>query len=232
MDNPFVDMSASEQTSAGLLSLGAGMFHGAKDHAVVTLSGDGADADTLTVNGVVFELDTDSSITAGNVAVDVSASVTNTDVVTALVTAINGNANCQATARDLTGGVMLIKSDVVGASKLTVSEVIGNGAITVPAGGGANRASSASQVFSRVPSAEEVTLGTMRFICDDTPLKVDVSVRTTATGAAVAWDGAVTVDWTNNEVTIGNGGAVDWAATDTVTVVVVLPSASTSASVA
>jgi hypothetical protein len=53
------------------------------------------DAETVTIDdnvnaATVFEFDTDSSVTGGNVAVDISAAVTANDIRDALITAING----------------------------------------------------------------------------------------------------------------------------------------------
>lgn len=72
---------------------------------------------------------------------------------------------------------------------------------------------------TRVPNATEVALENMHFLFDFAPTVLAVLVRVTATpGVAKAWDGAVTV--TGNRVTLDNAGTTDWAATDTVFLIV------------
>ena len=62
----------------------------------------------------------------------------------------------------------------------------------------------------------------MRFAVDFLPTMVQVQVRVTASGAIKAWDGAIAIiDAAGdiNYVEIDNGGATDWAATDTAYVI-------------
>ena len=63
--------------------------------ATVTISGDVADGDEITIDAAdsnrIYEFDTDGSVTAGSVQVDVSGGVTNTEAIDALVAAINGD---------------------------------------------------------------------------------------------------------------------------------------------
>lgn len=87
--------------------------------------------------------------------------------------------------------------------------------------GGAVAAALAIQRISRVPDANEVTIGNMRFAFPFVPTFVTVDVIITASGIAKGWVGgwaiaAVAAPGTGAVVTVDNAGATDWAATDTV----------------
>lgn len=73
--------------------------------------------------------------------------------------------------------------------------------------------------FSKVPTAAEVTFGKLVFSVPFTPRAVRVDVTVTASGLAKAWVGAWLYDSTAKTLTVDNSGATDWAATDTVTVI-------------
>lgn len=73
-------------------------------------------------------------------------------------------------------------------------------------------------VLSRVPTADEVTRGKMHFFFPFPPRAVFVQVVVTSSGVPTAWVGAITKS--GNRVTLDNSGATDWAATDTVNVLV------------
>lgn len=68
---------------------------------------------------------------------------------------------------------------------------------------------------ARAANATEVALDHMLFNFSFSPVAVMIQVRTAA-GALKTWDGAITVS--GKKVTVTNGGASDWAATDVVTV--------------
>lgn len=70
-------------------------------------------------------------------------------------------------------------------------------------------------LVQRVAVAQDVTLDHVLFNFSFTPTAVMVNVRTTA-GVAKTWEGAVTIS--GGRVTVTNGGASDWAATDVITV--------------
>ena len=73
-------------------------------------------------------------------------------------------------------------------------------------------------VLKIIPSAAEVTEGKIVRVFPFTPIVDQVLVRTTATMAELAWDGAATV--TGNLLVLDNAGAVDWSASTTITVFV------------
>jgi len=76
-----------------------------------------------------------------------------------------------------------------------------------------------TQLIRRAVVADDVTVATMYFPVPFKPLTALAVVRTAA-GAVKAWDGELTIDTSLNAVLMGNGGAVDWAATDTIDLLV------------
>ena len=117
----------------------------------------------------------------------------------------------------------LLVSDVIGERGATLAEAGANMAWDSTTTSGGSQPEVGRDVFiSRVPTAAEVTAGIMYFkvpgggpTLGATP--ASVSVYTTATGANVAWDGAVAVvDAATGIISVNNGGLTDWAATDTV----------------
>lgn len=74
-----------------------------------------------------------------------------------------------------------------------------------------------SVMLTRVPGAQEVTLGNMHFALPFTPTQAIVQVVTTSTGVQKVWDGARI--YATNRLTLDNSGSTDWAATDTLVVI-------------
>ena len=192
--------------------------------AVVTQTGVGVDADTITIDGDIYELDDDSTITAGNVTVDITTA-TAVATMAALAAAINTQANVSkgilATALTAPGTVeqCIIQSD----RPIAISETLTNGTVSAAAsyGGRGNSPSvnRVTSVLSRVPLATEVTDGVMHFMFP-AGVTVDAAralVKVTATGVEKVVDCPVTIS--GNRVTVDNTGATDFAATDTVEVV-------------
>lgn len=181
-----------------------------------------ADAETLTIGGQVYEIDTaaESTITAGRVRVNCNAGVTPTIASAAIVTAINNNANSDVVAVAISVNEILIWTKPGRNVPLACTETLA----------GANNAWSAATMYAsasnvdnravclgaRVPTATEVAIGNMHFRYNFAPLSAIVAVRVTSTGVVKAWDGAVVIS--GNRITLDNAGSVDWAATDTVTV--------------
>jgi hypothetical protein len=97
---------------------------------------------------------------------------------------------------------------LAGANNVWAAAVMANGAVQAVKRWGRQ---------AKVPTATEVALGTLEFVFPFTPTFVNVIVITTATGIAVAWNGARTI--TAGRVTIDNTGATDWSAAETVTVI-------------
>lgn len=75
-----------------------------------------ADGQTVTIGSSVYEFDTNSSVTAGRIAVDVSGGVTASAAVTALVAAITANTASQVSAVDGAGDTVVVTAKTKGAT--------------------------------------------------------------------------------------------------------------------
>ena len=95
----------------------------------LTLTGVVADGQTVTIGSRVYEFDTNSSVTSGNVAVDVSGGVTASAAVTALVAAITADASAVVTAVDGAGDTVVCTAKVKGtaANSYATTETCTNG---------------------------------------------------------------------------------------------------------
>jgi len=80
----------------------------------LTFSGVVADGQIVTIGSRIYEFDTDSSVTEGRVAVDVSGGVTASAAVTALVTSITGDASAVVTAVDGAGDTVVVTAKTKG----------------------------------------------------------------------------------------------------------------------
>lgn len=177
-----------------------------------------ADAETVTINGVVFEADTASTatITAGRVRININAAQTPTAFCDAFVTAFGTQNMRGLTLTKISANELLLTAPTA----VSVAETLA----------GSNNAWAAStayggvvkptvprtvQMVKRTANATEVALGAVRVVFPFTPVHARVTVTTSA-GVAVAWDGAATI--TGSRVDVDNSGTTDWAATDIVTV--------------
>lgn len=86
----------------------------------LTFTGVVADGQTVTIGTEVYEFDTNSSVTSGHIAVDVSSGATASDAVTALVSAITANSSL-VTAIDDTGDVVKVTSIGTGVSANSIA---------------------------------------------------------------------------------------------------------------
>ena len=107
----------------------------------ITFTGVVADGEIITIGTEVYEFDTNSSVGAGHIAVDVSGGVTAGDAVTALVTAITAD-SALVTAVDDTGDVVTVTTVATGViSKYASTTTCDNaswGAVTLTGGLDAN----------------------------------------------------------------------------------------------
>lgn len=172
----------------------------------------------MTPAGNVFDGVTLGTATAG---VDATAA----EFTTALAAAINASGTEAVTAVRIGANEVLIFSDTIGASTTALAETLAganNAWDTSALRAGAAAGNLAVARIARVPNAVEVALGNMQFPLDFLPSFVHVQVNVTTGGAIKAWDGGVTVSGTTNPyITITNAGDVDWAATDTVSVLAI-----------
>lgn len=162
----------------------------------------------------------------GGIAIGLNATLTPTAATPALVWAINNLGQERVIAYQIDVNTIVIASaDKRGGTPQASLSAI---ATTETLTGVGNAWDAATLVGGRVPemltyasvvpSAAQVTAGSIVLIYPYTPVVEEITVRVTATAAVKAWDGAATVS--GNKLTIDNAGAVDWAATDTIRVVV------------
>ncbi len=158
-------------------------------------------------------------VITGHIPVGLVTTLTPTAFTAALVGDINAALGTSAvTAVLISVNEILLKANAVGAVALATTETLGgtNNAWSATAMyGGAAQSVQKISFQSRVPKTLDVTLGTMKFQYDFTPVTVLVYVVVTATpGVALAWDGTWTI--TNGLVSVDNSGSTDWAETNTV----------------
>lgn len=162
--------------------------------------------------------------TAGRIEVGLVTTLTPAAASAALLAVLNSEGTQRVTGVSISANEFVIVANEVGAVELACTETLG----------GANNAWAAAAMFGgraegqrrisiqrRVPTAVEVALGNMHFYFPFVPVAATVraNVVVTATpGLAKAWNGAITIS--GNRVTVDNTGDTDWAATDTVELIV------------
>lgn len=205
-------------------SFGALKDPGRRAINVLRVASDVADEETVTIGDDVYEFDRadDGVATVGAIPVTGHADDTPAAATDALIDAINTLGSEAVETIDIGNNEILIVAEEVGAVVLACSETLAGannawGAAAMY--GGAAPATKKLVAQTRVPTAQEVTLGNMHFVFPFAPTVMAVDVRVTATGVAKAWGGSIAV--VDNRVTLTNGTDPDWAATDTVKLVVV-----------
>ena len=191
---------------------------GQKAHYIgnIRMTGVGVDADTVTLNGLVYLLNNGTAATGAQIDVDITGGQTDANVVDALVTAINGQYPTEGiVAVDNTDEVVLY-----GDQPFTLAETLTNGTVDPATAAGGNNYTEVHPVsiVERAPTAAEVTKGELKIVMAAPVEAATVVVKVTSSGAGKAWDGDTLVS--GNTITIDNAGATDWAATDTVDVIV------------
>ena len=206
-----------------LSNLNAAVGLGRRGLNVLRLASNVADAETITIGGEVYEIDTAAApgtYTAGNYRVDCNAGVTPSVAAPAIVAAINANTKLKLTAVKISdneilvyvndesgpGGALACTETLAGANNAWMSATMVGGAAG-PVG---------FQIQSRAAVAQEATIGNMHFVFPFT-VGVCMAVVRTSAGVAKAWDGVLSKS--GGRVTLDNSGTSDWAATDVVTVV-------------
>lgn len=159
---------------------------------------------------------------ASTLAVGLVATLTPTAAAPALVDVITEEGTEAITAVQISVNEILLKDDEVGQAAVALSEALGgaNNTIETTTASGKDKGANFSMSVNRTPTAQEVAIGNLHVAVPFTPTEAYVKVRDSSNNI-VAWDGAVGIDGTNNIVTIGNGGAVDWAADSTVSLEIV-----------
>lgn len=186
---------------------------------VIDQTGVGVDGDTVTINGVIFELDDDATYTSTNVQVDISAAATAAATMTALAAAINAsNLNALGYSAGAETNNSIEQCVVVAPRPFTASETLTNGtAVTKTGTPEPYDDQYATIIQSRVPSAGEVTTGVLHFVFPGTVVNAVLSTRVTSTGVVKTLTDALSISGQRAKVTAA--GATNFAATDTVSVI-------------
>lgn len=208
---------ASVFPSAGVAGMG-----------VIRIEADVADEETVTVGGDVYEFDRAADgVTAGRIAVTAQSDDTPAEATDALLAEINASGTSGVLAVDIDANeIALFTADTPGGNIEGSTEAIAlaetmagtNNEVHAATFTGGSLASAPVAFSTRVPDATEVATGNMHFGFSFTPATVLIQVVTTATGITVAWVGGYTIS--GGRLTLNNAGAVDWATTDTVHVMV------------
>jgi hypothetical protein len=181
--------------------------------AVLALTGQLADGDTFVLDGTTYEADDDSTVTAGNVAVDITANASVADDFDDLVAAVKANQGDDFRAIDGATYAAFVSRK---AGPFDSAATVAAGATLVETAPDEPAADANLAVMaSRAAVAGEVTQAVMAFALGRTPSSVIAQVRTAA-GVVKAWDGVLAID--GEVVTLDNAGTTDWAATDVVTI--------------
>lgn len=218
-----VGLSGTETLKGRALAALSGVLGRTRGTASVRLTNDVLDAETVTVTLAdgrvfVFEFDDDSTFTAGNVQVDVTGDLTPTAATAALATAMGTSLAGVFTVTNPSINEVLLVGSGPGSVGATFAEtsVGADNDVDAALKGDVAHGSPAVLATARVPTAAEVALGELHVAADFVIDGWVIRVETTATGVVVAWDGVALKETGGDVLTVGNGGAVDWAATDTV----------------
>lgn len=193
---------------------------------VLRIAANVADTETVTIGDDTYEFDRAvDGVVSGNIAVTTHADDTPANATDALITAINTLGTMSVLAVDVSVNELVVFTanrrggDIKGAAgSIAVSETMAG---ANNEWGGANiddgrRFGSPTWMTTRVPTAQEVALGNMQFGVPFTPAHTMVQVNITGSGALKLWDGKTFIS--GGQLNIANNGAVDWAVTDTVTI--------------
>ena len=188
--------------------------------ALFVQSGVVVDTETVTIGAEVYEFDDDATVTAGNIAVDVSGGLDAVNALAQLTVAVNTFGRSGVSMIDLLDGSRaLIRSLKTTDSDLgtlvPLAETGSNSAIDAAVNNG--KKAVPPKAFSRSPTALEVSEGLMFFAFDRSSVEAVVTV-TDVTGLQKVWDGLKAVLSLNDILTLDNSGGTDWDADDTVTV--------------
>lgn len=210
------------------LYFGLGTVGGRRCVGYVDFTGNSSDTETITLTDDedktdVYEMDTNSSVTAGNVAVDVSGGVTASESATALAAAINGNSNSNLNfayeASVLSGGETVaiyqtgedsVERRIAG---FTLAETLANGT----AASGVNGAEATQKhlaLISHTVLAGEVTQAEIAIANDFDVEGCVLLVRTSSTNAIKLVDGDVHLD--GELINLNLDGSTDLAAGDVI----------------
>lgn len=182
-----------------------------------------ADTETVTIGDDVYEFDrAEGGVVAGNIAVIGHADDTPANASNALVATINASGTEPVRAVDIGVNDILLLCTVASGYAAACAETMGGAGNEIDAAfyGGFASATAPIVVFDVVPSALEVSAGSLVLPVDFVANGAMVIAVVSATGVPFAYDGAVDVDATNKTVTLDNSGVADFAVTHTLQVLV------------
>ncbi len=166
-----------------------------------------------------------AGVIPGSIPIDISGGATAAAWGTALAASINADDGTEAISAFLQSGQhVLIVSDEPGVNALACSETLAganNVWMNATMVGGSAAGVVQLAVVKRVPTATEVTFGQMFFAFGFVPRIFQIFVAPTATpDANAAFDGVLT-DSGDDYWILDKAGSVDWAVTDTVTIIAI-----------
>lgn len=192
---------------------------------VVRIESDVNEEETITIGSDVYEFDGSDNgvVTSGAIAITGHTNDTPSKATDALIATINTYATNGVRAIDIDANEVLLVTKGVSDESIALAETMIGANNTVTAAVANGNTGNRYGASSRVPTALEVGTGRIHIGLPFDPVAVVAQVRVTATGALKAWDGDVIVTAASGDnpayVTVTNDGAVDWAATDTVSVI-------------
>lgn len=182
---------------------------------VLRIAANVADAETVTIDGTVYEFDRAANgVTAGRTAVTGHSDDTPANASTALAAQINASQGGRGIhAVRVSANEILIYSK----RAIACAETLGgtnNAFAAATSYGGKDQAVNLVSMVQRTPTAVEIALDSLKAVFPFTV--TSVLVRVTTSGVNKAWDGAAT--FSGNTVTVTNAGSTDWDASDRVTI--------------
>jgi hypothetical protein len=204
---------ASANTASAFVTCGAAF---AGDALVLTAIAGGTVGNLIaTTEGLTHVSNVFDAVVLGTTRAGVDP--TAGEFTTALVAAINDPTRVEnVTAIRVSANVVLVYHDIIGPDATGTTETLSGvnnvwDAATLHDGALASSLSLAA--IARVPNAVEVATDYLLVPLDFVPTAVVIDVRTTATGANVAWNGGCTI--LAGGLQIDNLSTVDWSAAET-----------------
>lgn len=193
---------------------------------LIILANTTAATQTVTIDGKIFQFYANAgdptTVPAGRVPVELPASITGPNVITALKAKVQAEmdagrlAGIQSLVSDNlvpganTGRLLLIAKPEVASFAIATTGTGGSTSTTV-SGGSDIRLTGNSRTFSHTVTAFEATAGTVFVALSFNPTAAIVQIRA-ADGSLVAWDGKYSFPNASNVLLLDNSGAVDWVA--------------------
>lgn len=196
-----------------------------QSNAALQMTGVGVDQEIITLNGRVYELDTDSTPdSGGDVLVDVSGGVSADQTIAALVTAINGDDTAVMSAvGDSTNDIMFLYADTAGVAgnSLTTTEGFTNGTMSAATMvDGSDAAVGAVVAFRHTVTANEASGGAASALRFDSGLSSIEAVHVSIEDAGVDTALGATVTVSGGVLTLVEGTPA-WATSDIINVIIV-----------